>query len=64
VAEIDHCRLLEQLRLNGCLRYELLPEDDDRIVLTASPAELRQHLLPYLADDRAFGDETALKRIP
>ena len=63
VAEIDQRRLVEHLKARGGIGYEVLPEDDDRIVLTSSSSELRFQLLPYLADDRAFGGETRFKRI-
>lgn len=35
----------------------------DRIVLTASPSELRRYLLPYVADCRSFDGENELRRI-
>ena len=38
-------------------------EDDDRIVLTASPSELRRYLLPYVKNDQSFGGEIELRRI-
>ena len=63
VAEIDQRRLLEHLKAHGGIRYEILPEDDDRVVLTSSASELRSQLLPYLAEDGAFGGETKLKRV-
>jgi hypothetical protein len=38
-------------------------EGDQRVVLTASSAQLRQYLLPYASDERAFGEESELRRI-
>jgi hypothetical protein len=63
VAEMESDWLRGQIRSRGELRHEVLAEDGDRIVLTASPAELRRYLLPYAADDRSFGEETELRRI-
>jgi hypothetical protein len=63
IAEIDAHRFREHLKRNGGLRHEIQAEDNDRVVLTASPAELRQQLLPYLAGEGAFGGEMKLKRI-
>jgi hypothetical protein len=63
LAEMDGNWFKEQIRTRGQLRHEVLAEDDDRIVLTASPSELRRYLLPYAADDRSFGGETELQRI-
>ena len=55
--------LQDQIKTRAQLRHEVLMEDDDRIVLTASPTELRRHLLPYVADNRSFDGETELRRI-
>ncbi len=63
LAEMESNWLKEQIKTRGQLRHEVLAEDDDRIVLTASPTELRRYLLPYVADDRSFGEETELRRI-
>jgi hypothetical protein len=63
LAEMQSNWLKEQIKTRGQLRHEVLMEDDDRIVLTASPTELRRYLLPYVADDRAFDEENELKRI-
>jgi hypothetical protein len=63
VAEMESDWLRDQIRSRGELRHEVLAEDGDRVVLTASPAELRRYLLPYAADDRSFGEEIELRRI-
>jgi hypothetical protein len=63
LAEMDSDWLKQQIRTRGQLRYEVLMEDNDRIVLTASPSELRRYLLPDVKDDRSFGGETELRRI-
>jgi hypothetical protein len=65
-AEMQSDWFKEQIRTRGQPRHEVLREDakdPDRIVLTASSAELRRYLLPYLAEDRAFDDETELRRL-
>jgi hypothetical protein len=33
------------------------------VVLTASPAELRQHLPPCVAEEKLFDGETEMRRI-
>jgi hypothetical protein len=63
VAEMESDWLRDQIRSHGELRHEVLAEDGDRVVLTASPAELRRYLLPYVADGRSFGEEIELRRI-
>ena len=63
LAEMESDWLKEQIKTRGQLRHKVLAEDHDRIVLTASPTELRRYLLPYVADDRSFGEETELRRI-
>ena len=55
--------LQDQIKTRGELRHEVLGEDNDKVVLTASPAELLRYLLPYAADDRSFGEETELRRL-
>jgi len=63
LSEMDSDWLKEQIKTGGLLRHEVLMEDDDRIVLTASPSELRRHLLPLVADDRSFERETEHRRV-
>jgi hypothetical protein len=64
LAEMQSNWFKRQIRTGGRLRHEvLLDEDGGRIVLTASPAQLRRHLLPYVADDRSFDEEKELRRI-
>ena len=63
MAEMDSGWLQDQIRSSALLRHEVLAEDGDQVVLTASPAELRRYLLPYAADDRSFGGEIELRRI-
>ncbi|MBZ5624835.1 MAG: hypothetical protein LAQ69_39965 [Acidobacteriia bacterium] len=63
VAEMDSNWLKGEINTRGQLRHEVLSEDGGRIVLTASPTDLRRYLLPYFADDRSFGEETELRRI-
>jgi len=63
VAVMDSDWLQERIKTRGELRHELLTEGNQRVVLTASSAELRQYLLPYAADDRSFGDECELRRV-
>jgi hypothetical protein len=64
LAEMQSDWFQRQIITGGRLRHEvLLDEDGGRIVLTASPAELRRHLLPYVADDRSFDEEKELRRI-
>ena len=60
---MDSGWLKEQIKTCGKIRHEVLPEDDDRIVLTASSSELYAHLLPYFADAKSFGGETELRRV-
>jgi hypothetical protein len=55
--------LRDQIKTRGELRHEVLTEEDDRVVLTASPSELREHLLPYVAQEKSFNGETELRRI-
>ncbi len=61
VAEMDSRWLRDQIESSGRPRHEVA--EDDRLVLTAPPAELRRYLLPYAEDQRAFGDETELRRV-
>lgn len=63
VAPMDSDWLQNRIKTSGELRRELLAEGDQRVVLTASSTELRQYLLPYAADERAFGDESELHRV-
>jgi len=63
VSEMDSDWLQDQIKTRGELRHEVLTEDDDRVVLTASPTELYNHLLPYVAEDKSFGEETELRRL-
>jgi hypothetical protein len=63
VAAMDSDWLQNQIKTRGDLRHELLNEGDHRVVLTASSAEMRKYLLPYAADDRAFGEECELHRV-
>jgi hypothetical protein len=63
LAEMGSDWLRDQIETRGELRHEVLTEDDDRVVLTASPSELREHLLPYLAQEKSFNEETELRRI-
>jgi len=63
LSEMDSDWLKEQIKTKGLLRHEVLTEDGDRVVLTASPSELRQNLLPLAADDRSFESETELRRV-
>ena len=63
VAEMGSRWLQEQIKTRGELRHEVLAEDHDRVVLTASPSELREHLLPYVAQEKSFNEETELRRI-
>lgn len=62
VAAMDSDWLRDQIKTRRDLRHELLTEGDPRLVLTAASSELRQYLLPYAADERAFGGECALRR--
>lgn len=63
LAEMQSDWFKEQIRTHAQLRHEVLTEDDDRIVLTASSSELHRSLLPYVADDRSFNKEGELRRI-
>ncbi len=63
VAEMDTDWLKAQIETSGELRHEVLTEADDKVVLTASPTELREHLLPYVADEKSFAEETELRRV-
>jgi hypothetical protein len=63
VAEMDSDWLRDQIKTRGELRHEVLTEDNDRVVLTASPTELGRGLLPYAAEDKSFGGETELRRV-
>jgi hypothetical protein len=55
--------LKEQIKTRAQLRHEVLTEEHDKFVLTASPDELRRYLLPYVADDRSFEHENEIQRI-
>jgi hypothetical protein len=61
-AEMQSDWLKEQISSGGKLRHEVV--DGNKVVLTASPDELRRFLLPFAADKRAFDDETELRRLP
>jgi hypothetical protein len=63
VAQMDSNWLQDQIKSRGELQYEPLSKDDLRLVLTASSEDLRRYLLPYAADDRAFGEEGELRRV-
>jgi hypothetical protein len=63
LSEMDSDWLRDQIKSRGQLRHEVLMEDHDRVVLTASPGELRRYLLPYVADDRSFAQEDEIRRI-
>jgi hypothetical protein len=63
VAAMDSQWLMEQIEAKGQLRHDVLTDDFNKIVLTASPADLRRIFLPYAADDRSFEEEGELRRI-
>jgi hypothetical protein len=63
LSEMESDWLKEQIKTRGQLRHEVLTEDHDKVVLTASPGELRRYLLPYVADDRSFAHEDEIRRI-
>ena len=63
LSEMESDWLKEQIKTRGQLRHEVLTEDHDKVVLTASPGELRRYLLPYVADDRSFAQEDEIRRI-
>ena len=65
IAEMDTDWLIEQIKTKGQLRYEILDEkgQDRRLVLTASTAELRKYLLPYVSEAKSFADETEFHRV-
>ena len=63
LSEMDSDWLKEQIKTRGQLRHEVLLEDHERVVLTASPGELRRYLLPYVADDRSFAGKDEIRRI-
>ncbi len=63
VSEMDTPWLRDQIHSGNQLRREVLSEDGNRILLTASTAELRTYLLPYVANNKAFGGEEELRRI-
>jgi hypothetical protein len=63
LSAMDSDWLRGQIKTRGQLRHEVLTEDNDKLVLTASPSELRRYLLPYVADDRSFGHEDEIERI-
>src|ERR1035437_2173412 len=64
-----HCRIAGSVARGGArdrhgrFPLEVLTEDEDRVVLTASPAELRQHLPPCVAEEKLFDGETEMRRI-
>jgi len=63
VSGMDSSWLQDQIEASGLPRHEVLTDDWDRMVLTASSAELRRHLLPYVSDDKSFSEETELRRV-
>jgi hypothetical protein len=63
VSAMDSQWLMDQIEAKGQLRHDVLTEDFNRIVLTASPADLHRIFLPYAADDRSFEEEGELRRI-
>jgi hypothetical protein len=62
VSEMDSSWLQDEIEARGVPRHEVL-EGGDRLVLTASTAELHRHLLPFVGDDRSFGAEIELRRV-
>lgn len=63
LSEMDTPWLREQIEASG-LRHEVVRQDEqEKVVLTASTAELRRHLLPLASDDRAFAKEGKLRRV-
>ena len=63
VSGMDSSWLQDQIEASGLPRHEVLTGDWNRMVLTASSAELRRHLLPYVNDDKSFSEETELRRV-
>jgi len=63
VSGMDSSWLQDQIEASGLPRHEVLTDDWDRMVLTASSAELRRHLLPYVGDNKSFSEETELHRV-
>ena len=63
LAEMGSGWLQDQIKTGGELRHEVLTEDNDRVVLTASPSELSEHLLPYVAQEKSFNEENEFRRI-
>ncbi len=63
VSGMDSSWLQDQIEASGLPRHEVLADDWNRMVLTASSAELRRHLLPYVSDNKSFSEETELHRV-
>ena len=70
VAEMQSEWLMDQVAANRHLRHEIISNgtsessaSERRILLTASSAELRQYLLPFLVDGRARENESELRRL-
>jgi hypothetical protein len=55
--------LKDRIEANGLPRHEVLMDDGERMVLTASTAELWRHLIPLARDDRSFDKEFQLRRV-
>jgi hypothetical protein len=63
VAEMDTPWLKDEIESRGQPRHETLVDGGDKLVLTASTAELNRYLLPLAGDDRSFDTETELRRV-
>jgi hypothetical protein len=63
VSEMDTSWVKDQIETRRQPRHEVLIEGGEKLVFTASTAELRRHLLPLARDDRSFGEETELRRV-
>jgi hypothetical protein len=63
LAEMNTPWLKDQIESRGQPRHETLEEGGDKLLLTASTAELIRYLLPLAGDDRSFDTEAELRRI-
>ena len=63
LAEMDTDWLRDEIQSSGQPRHEVVTEEGEKFVLTASTGELQRYLLPLARDDRAFDKEFELRRV-
>jgi hypothetical protein len=55
--------LKDHIETQGQPRHEVVMEGGEKLVLTASTAELWRYLAPLVGDDRSFDKEFQVRRI-